>query len=733
MKVYLDYNATTPIDSKVAEAMQPFLFDYFGNPSSTHWEGVKTKKAVELARKQIAGLINCQIDELVFTSGGTESNNYAIKGTAYALKHKGNHIITFQIEHPAVIEVCKYLEKNGFEVSYISVNNEGIIDLNKLQEAIKPETILISVMHANNETGVIQPIEEIGKLAKSKGIIFHCDAAQSLGKIEADIQKMNVDLLSIAGHKLYAPKGIGALYIKRGLQLEKLIHGADHERNLRAGTENILEIAGLGSACAIAGNELTQRANTMKDTRDYLQNGILSAFPNAKINGHQEKRLPNTLNISFPGIEANLILAELEANNIAASAGAACHSEEITVSQVLTAMNIPVETAMGTIRFSTGKSTTREEIDYVLKILTESLNKLSGNIEQETTITRDVKLTQYTQGLGCACKLRPQLLEEVLKQIPKYHDPNVLVGTETSDDAAVYKINEEQVIVQTVDFFTPVVDDPYEFGAIAAANSISDIYAMGAKPLFALNVVGFPSNRLPQTVLQQILKGASDKAQEAGISILGGHTVDDLEPKFGMTVTGIAGTNQVLTNNKAKSGDLIILTKPIGTGIAATAIKRKLAEENTKKEAIKCMSTLNKYAAEIMVKYPVSACTDVTGFGLLGHLAEITQSSGVNAEINHKEVNLIDGVWELAVNQNVIPGGTKQNLSYIRDKVKWADYLSEIEKIILADAQTSGGLLICCKKEHANELLNELIVSGIKEATIIGKMTTTGMGTIKVI
>lgn len=249
--IYLDYNATTPILPEVAAAMQPFLSEFFGNPSSTHWYGVQTKKAVEKARKQVADLLGCQPDEVIFTSGGSESNNYAIKGVAHSLRNRGNHIITSSIEHPAVIEVCNYLEQNGFKVTYLPVNSDGIVDLDSLAKSISSQTILITIMHANNEVGTIQPIAEIAEIAHMHDILLHSDAAQSVGKIATKVEELSVDLLSVAGHKLYAPKGIGALYIRRGIKLEKQIHGADHERNLRAGTENVLEIVGLGEACTI--------------------------------------------------------------------------------------------------------------------------------------------------------------------------------------------------------------------------------------------------------------------------------------------------------------------------------------------------------------------------------------------------------------------------------------------------------------------------------------------------
>lgn len=369
--IYLDYNATTPIDKEVAQSMMPFLTDYFGNPSSSHSFGVETKKAVENTRKHVADLLNCRPEEIIFTSGGTESNNYAIKGYAFANEHKGNHIITSTIEHPAVTEVCKYLVTKGFEISFIPVDEFGIIDLKKLEESITSKTILITVMHANNEIGTIQPISEIAKIARNHNIVFHTDAAQSVGKYKTDVQQLGVDMLSVAGHKLYAPKGIGVLYIRDGILLEKLIHGADHEQNKRAGTENVLEIVGLGKACEIAKRDLTKNTNHLKQMRDFLHTNLLNKIPEIKLNGHPELRLPNTLNISFPGIEANTLLSQLELKGIAASAGAACHTGSVKVSRVLQAINLKTKFAMGTIRFSVGKYSTEEELTRASEIIIE--------------------------------------------------------------------------------------------------------------------------------------------------------------------------------------------------------------------------------------------------------------------------------------------------------------------------------------------------------------------------
>ena len=372
--IYLDYNATTPIDPEVAEAMGPYLFERFGNPSCSHWYGAQTKEAVAIARDQVANLLNCSSDEVVFTSGGSESNNYAIKGAAFANRGKGNHLITSSIEHPAVIEVCKYLEGKDFQVTYLPVDQFGQVDPRAVEKAITSSTVLISIMHANNEVGTIQPIAEIATIARDHGIVFHTDAAQSAGKIPTTINHLGVDLLSMAGHKLYGPKGIGALYIRRGIQLEKLLHGAGHEQGRRAGTENVLEIVGLGKACEIAKRDLEKNMVHMQKMRDLLHQELKKEWHEIKLNGHPERRLPNTLSVSFRNIEANKLLAEIK--RVAASAGAACHSGSVQVSSVLQAMQVELEYAMGTVRFSTGKMTTAEEVKETAAIFVETARRL---------------------------------------------------------------------------------------------------------------------------------------------------------------------------------------------------------------------------------------------------------------------------------------------------------------------------------------------------------------------
>ncbi len=731
--IYLDYNATTPIDAEAAAAMKPFLDHFFGNPSSMHQYGIQTRQAVELARRQIAQLINCFPDEVIFTSGGTESNNYAIKGAAFQNRHNGNHIITSRVEHPAVSEVCRFLETQGFEVTYLPVDSTGRIDPAEMEKAVNARTILITIMHANNEVGTLQPIEEISSIARKHGIVFHSDAAQSAGKVPVDVKKMGVDLLSLAGHKLYAPKGVGALFIKRGVTLQKLMHGASHEQNLRAGTENVLEIAGLGKAAEVAARDMENNALHMHAMTNLLFDLLKDSLIDLRLNGHKLHRLPNTLSIGFGGVQANLLLDELE--GIAASAGAACHADQMDVSPVLTAMKVPEHYAMGTIRFSTGKHTTESEIREAAKMITETVKRLQpSSVEFEIPGLpnhQPVKLTRYTQGLGCACKIRPQYLEKILRDMPPIMDKNVLVGTSTADDAAVYRLTDDVALVQTLDFFTPVVDDPWSFGAIAAANALSDIYAMGARPVFALNIVGFPSNRLPVQVLKDILKGAFDKATEAGISILGGHTVEDAEPKFGMVVSGVIHPGKVITNSSARSGDVLILTKPIGTGIISTAVKRNAADEKTARAALDVMIELNASAAALMENYRVSACTDITGFGLMGHLKEMMVGSKVSCRIDAEKIPLIEGVEELAIS-GTIPGGTRNNMEYVQDYIHWSDELPEHLKLVLCDAQTSGGLLIAIDPDQADSYLQELKRQFNRKAWRIGEITHPGTPAIKV-
>jgi cysteine desulfurase len=373
--IYLDYNATTPHDPEVIEAMRLFLETEFGNPSSSHWYGIKPKQAVETARRQVAGILNCRPTEVFFTSGGTESNNHAIRGVARRFREKGNHIITSNFEHPAVLEVCRYLEADGFVTTYLPVSDDGLVDPADVERALRPTTILVTVMHANNEVGTIQPIAEISRIAKKHGIAVHTDAAQSVGKIPTDVEQLGVDMLSVAGHKVYAPKGIGALYVRPPLEPEKFCFGAGQEMGWRAGTENVMEIVGLGKACEIAQQDLGENMVRMKFLRDRLHEGLLGRLFDIRLNGNHQHRLPNTLNISFKGLEANRILEEIGLE-VAASAGAACHSDSVEISHVLKAMGTPLEWAMGTLRFSVGRMTNQDQIDKTIRVVAEAVNKL---------------------------------------------------------------------------------------------------------------------------------------------------------------------------------------------------------------------------------------------------------------------------------------------------------------------------------------------------------------------
>ncbi len=375
--VYLDYNATTPVDPEVAKEMIPHIESYYGNPSSSYSIGRSNKEAVEKARAQVAELIKCKPEEIFFTSCATESNNLAIKGIAWADINKGRHIVTSAIEHPAVTEVCKYLGSRGFEITYLPVDQSGRVDPEHVKEAIRPDTILITIMHANNEVGTIQPIHEIGAIARKNNIAFHTDASQSVGKIETDVDKLDVDLLTIAGHKLYAPKGIGALYIRKGTRIENLMHGAGQEKGIRPGTENVIQIVGLGKACEVALRDFKQNQQNMMVSRDRLLDGLVSRLGNkVHVNVHLENCLPNTLSVAFESVSAHA-LASFISSDVLISTGSACHSGETTISSVLHAMDLDFRTAATTVRISTGKSSTEEEIDFAVEVLVNAVKKLS--------------------------------------------------------------------------------------------------------------------------------------------------------------------------------------------------------------------------------------------------------------------------------------------------------------------------------------------------------------------
>ena len=363
--IYLDYNASAPIAPEVVDAMRPFLEAHYGNPSSPHWAGTPARQAVENARGQVAALLGCAPPEVIFTSGGTESNNHAIKGAFFALRHRGTHVITTQVEHPAVLQPCRFLEQLGAHITHLPVDRTGRVDPEDVRKAITPRTILVSVMHANNEVGTLQPIAEIARITRGHGVLLHTDAAQSAGKIPTRVDELGVDLLSMAGHKLYAPKGVGALYLREGVTLEPLLHGAGHESGRRAGTENVLLDVALGAASELAASELGSRPARLTQLREYFHAGLQRLFgAGLHLNGHPTERLPNTLSVSFAGHLGSDVLEALE--GVAASTGSACHSGQHRLSPVLQAMGVPETIGLGAVRFSLGRGTTTEELDRVL-------------------------------------------------------------------------------------------------------------------------------------------------------------------------------------------------------------------------------------------------------------------------------------------------------------------------------------------------------------------------------
>ncbi len=371
--VYLDYNASTPIDPKVLEEMLPYLREKYGNPSSTHSFGVACRSGIEQARERLSVLVGCDASEIYFTSGATESNNTVIKGLAKAAG-KGKHFITSAIEHPAVLEPCRHLERYGYRVTYLPVDRSGMVDLAELEKAITPDTALVTIMHSNNEVGTIQPIRELARIASSKNVLFHTDAAQSVGKVKINVKELGVDFLSVAGHKFYAPKGIGALYIKKGRKLPPLLHGAGHERGMRPGTENAAFIVGLGAAAMIAAEVIEKESKRQRDLGKRLFEGLQKAGLRVHLNGHPEKKLPNTWNISFEGFAATDVMDAL-GRDFAVSPGAACHGDMVEPSHVLTAMGVDPFLARGAIRFSLGRETTEAEIDAVVERLAMELRR----------------------------------------------------------------------------------------------------------------------------------------------------------------------------------------------------------------------------------------------------------------------------------------------------------------------------------------------------------------------
>ena len=375
-RIYLDHAATTYTNKEVLNEMLPYFTEYFGNPSSVHQFGREVKKSIDLARDRVAKAIGALPEEIYFTAGGSEADNLAIKGVAYANKNKGNHIITTKIEHPAVLETCEQLEKEGFEVTFLDVDQYGIVSPEAVSAAIKDNTILISVMYANNEIGTIQPISEIAKIANEKKIYFHTDAVQAIGSVRINVKEQNIDMLSMAGHKFYGPKGVGALYVRKGVKLISIIHGGSQERKRRAGTENVPGIIGIGKAIELAYQKFDEHNSRITMLRDKLVNGIMEKVPYTRLNGHPENRLPNNTSFCFEYIEGESLLLNLDIKGIAGSSGSACSSGSLEPSHVLLAIGLPHEIAHGSLRLSLGEINTEEDIEYVLQVLPEIVDRL---------------------------------------------------------------------------------------------------------------------------------------------------------------------------------------------------------------------------------------------------------------------------------------------------------------------------------------------------------------------
>ncbi|HET6461756.1 MAG TPA: cysteine desulfurase family protein [Syntrophales bacterium] len=384
--VYLDHCATTPLHPEVLKAMLPFLRDAFGNPSSAHALGRTAREAVEEARGRVADLIGARPAEIVFTSGGTEADNLAIQGIARARRDRGNHIVTSAIEHHAVTRTCEYLAGNGFTITYLPVDRHGVVNPEDVRRALTDKTILVTIMHSNNEVGTIEPISEIGKMVAERGVTFHTDAVQSVGKVPLDVKELQVDMLSIAAHKLYGPKGIGALYIKEGTKIEPILYGGEQENGIRSGTENVASIAGLGMACEVARRTVSASMKRIGKLRDALQERISASIQDLTINGHPASRLPGVLSISVPGIAAELIVRNLDARGIAVSAGSACTSHSVEISHVLSAMGLSKDIAQGTVRMSLGIKSTPDEIEYAASSFIDVAGKLKTLSDIENSL-----------------------------------------------------------------------------------------------------------------------------------------------------------------------------------------------------------------------------------------------------------------------------------------------------------------------------------------------------------
>eukprot|EP00767_Chilomastix_cuspidata_P002489 gnl/Chilomastix_cuspidata/2613.p1 GENE.gnl/Chilomastix_cuspidata/2613~~gnl/Chilomastix_cuspidata/2613.p1 ORF type:complete len:815 (-),score=407.41 gnl/Chilomastix_cuspidata/2613:7-2451(-) len=790
--VYLDYNATTPLHPEVAREIalvvgQGGISGTFGNPSSQHAFGFQARQKVENSRQLLAKLLSCEASEIFFTSCGTESNNISILGAVelWTREHTAPPtIVISSVEHPATNEACAFAAKRfGARVVEVPVDGRCRLSADAAVALIDANTCVVSLMLANNEVGTVFPVAEVfARLrARRTGVfpLLHTDAAQAVGKVPVSVRALGCDLLSVAGHKLYAPKGVGALFCARGLRVPNVvIHGAEQERGARPGTENVIHIAALGAAAAVVARELPDgivaAAGLVRALYAAIRAGLAEggASPDAvRVNGAMEQHLssgtleeaaarladdvrasaeatrsldalqclPNTLSVSFPGVEAALILGTLK-EKVAASVGAACHSDRVDLSPVLRAMGVSEHHGKGTIRLSVGLGLAHESVEAAGRAIGLAAAPFfrDAAAAPEAPGGTAVCLTDYTTGLGCGCKLQPLLLEQILHAVEAPAalplDARMLVGNETSDDAVVFRMAGGHAVVSTVDFFTPILDDPYQFGAASAANALSDIYAMGATPLFALAVCAFPSARLPRDVFVRVMQGATDKCAEAGVRIGGGHTVEDNELKFGLCCFGEAPEADIRTNVGVAEGDFLVLTKPVGSGVLSTGIKHGLAAAADVRVLTAVLTRLNKYALEAVQREPalfasVAAITDVTGFGLCGHLVEMIGDEALGAELFWDCIPLLGGAERLVLDfgASCVPGGTKTNEQWLRARHACPEALDALPahaNTFLLDPQTSGGLLLAVRGLDNARRAVELIAPTDPQTAIIGRIVS---------
>ena len=595
-----------------------------------------------------------------------------------------------------------------------------------MAKATANETALVTIIHAQNEIGTLQPVAEIVRQVQSVGALIHTDAAQSIGKVVVDVNKLGVDLLSIAGHKLYAPKGTGALYVRRGVKLPPLLVGASQERGLRPGTENVAYIVALGEACRLASMTLEKASQQMAFAANHFFRTLQQNIPEIALVGHPTERLPNTLNVLFPGVRSSTsgILSRcfrFERVRLP------CRQRR--ASAILLALGIPREKALGTVRLSLGRSTTIEDVSTAAARLVGTWHSLQRSapvrvlerrIDERHAANR---LSHLSHGGGCGCKLAPSVLQQLLSNHPTATPyKQLLVGLETGDDAAVWQLDNGTCIIATTDFFMPMVDDPYDFGRIAASNAISDVYAMGGSPIMALAILGMPVDKIPPEMVRRILEGGASVCSAAGIPVAGGHSIDSPEPIYGLAVIGISSKANIRRNSDAKAGDRLILTKALGVGVYSAAFKKNALSRAAYDEFIASTTLLNRVGTRLGEDPDVHAMTDVTGFGLLGHALEIARGSNMTVRIDPSRLPYLKDAATLAQN-GFVTGASGRNWKSYDTSVTLPAGTPDWQRQLFCDPQTSGGLLVSCAPAHADELLKTIVAAGYPDAKNIGYVT----------